>query len=136
MKNQSIYSVRRIYKKQASGITQPKFCTMNAVLKVDGQESPQCVYNEKVATNIAQTLHVPNAVGVLADKPSTHSYASLEIAKPSIPLPNIRKSQIYEAAKHYPESVAALVVFDILIGNTDRYQNLKVSLFAPQIPNP
>ena len=128
------YSLRRIYKKPASGITQPKYCTINAVLKLDGKESPQCVYNEKAATNIAQTLHVPNAIGVLADKPSAHSYASLEIAKPSIPLPNIRKSQIHEAAKHYPDHVAGLVAFDILIGNTDRYQNLKVSLFAPQIP--
>ncbi|RLL51723.1 hypothetical protein D8Y20_08525 [Mariprofundus sp. EBB-1] len=106
---------------------------MNAVLKADNVESPQCVYNEKVATNLAQTLHIPNAAGVLADTSGSTSFASLEIASPGISLPNIRKSWISGAAKLYPDYVAALIVFDILIGNNDRYQNLKVSLFTPHM---
>ena len=128
------YSLRRIYKKDTKGITNPKFCTINAILKSDGIESPQCVYNELVATNIAQTLHVPNAMGVLTKKDTDHIFASLEIAKPSTPLPNIRKGWFKDAAKLYPDQAAALVVFDIFIGNSDRYQNLKVSLFNENNP--
>ena len=132
--NKPTYLLRRIYKKQVKGITNPRFCTINAVLKSDGVESPQCVYNELVATNIAQTLHVPNAMGVLTNVNSDHKFASLEIAKPSTPLPNIRKGWFKDAAKLYPDQAAALVVFDIFIGNTDRYQNLKVSLFNENHP--
>lgn len=127
------YSIKRIYKKGPKGITQPRFCAMNAVLKSDSNESPQCVYNERVASALAQTLHTPNAAGVFADTPDQHSFASLQIANPGVALPNIRKSWISSAAISYPEHVAALVAFDILIGNTDRYQNLKVSLFTKHV---
>ena len=128
------YSLRRIYKKEIKGATSPQFCTINAVLKSDGAESPQCVYNELVATNIAQTLHVPNALGVLTKTDTDHHFASLQIAKPSTPLPNIRASWYKDAAKLYPDQAAALVVFDIFIGNSDRLQNLKVSLFNENNP--
>jgi len=122
------YSIKRIFKKKANGVTSPRYCTMNAILKADSNESPQCVYNEQVATNLAQVLHIPNAMGVLTHTSKEHSFASLEIAKPGIPLPNIRKKWFKEAAGSYPNEVAALVAFDIFIGNTDRYQNLKVTL--------
>ena len=128
------YSLRRIYSKEIKGITNPQFCTINAVLKSDGIESPQCVYNELVATNVAQTLHIPNAMGVLTKENNDHNFASLEIAKPSTPLPNVRLSWFKDAAKLYPDQAAALVVFDIFIGNSDRYQNLKVSLFNENNP--
>ncbi|MDX8400704.1 MAG: hypothetical protein R8K20_10725 [Gallionellaceae bacterium] len=106
---------------------------MNAILKTDSNESPQCVFNEKVATNLAQTLHIPNAAGVLADMDGPTAFASLEIAHPGINLPNIRKSWIQLTATTFPNYVAALVAFDILIGNTDRFQNIKVSLFTPHM---
>jgi len=133
MSGGATYSIRRIYRKGPHGITAPKFCTVNAVLKFDSKESPQCVYKEKVATNLAQTLHTPNAAGIFAGGLGVHNFASLKIANPGFTLPDIRKSWIKETAKHYPDHVAALVAFDILIGNTDRYQNLKASLFTPHI---
>jgi len=134
MSQHQLYSIRRIYKKQPKGVTSPQFCSINAILKSDGVESPQCVYNELVATKIAQTLHAPNAMGVLTQSESDFLFASLEIAKPNTPLPNIRKSWFQDAATKYPDQVAALIVFDIFIGNTDRYQNLKVSLFNQANP--
>ena len=130
---QVTYSVRKILRKGPEGITEPKFATVNAVLKFDGQNAPQCVYNEAVATNLAQTLHTPSAQGVIAAMPGYHAFASLKIADPGISLPDIRKSWVNQAAQHYPGHVAALVAFDIFIGNTDRYQNIKTSLFTPHM---
>jgi len=127
------YSIRRIYRRGPLGITQPRFAAIDAVLKFDSAEVPQCVYNETVATALAQTLHAPNAQGVLAALPGTHAFASLKVASPGISLPDIRKSWIRQAASMYPDQVAALVAFDIFIGNTDRYQNLKASLFSPHM---
>jgi len=106
---------------------------MNAILKHDSPAIPYCVYNEKVATNLAQTMHIPNAAGVLANTPGVHGFASLEIASPKIALPNMRPSWNKKAAEKYPEQASALIIFDILIGNTDRYENLKVSLFTPSV---
>lgn len=127
------YSIRRISRKGPDGITEPRFATVNAVLKFDSQNVPQCVYNEAVATRLAQTLHTPNAHGVLAAMPGSHAFASLKIADPGINLPNIPMSWIKKVATTYPDHVAALVAFDIFIGNTDRYQNIKASLFTPHM---
>ncbi len=127
-----VYKIRRIYKNGPSGITAPKFCTMNAILKSDNDTvALHCVYNEKTASNLAQTLHIPNADGVLTDAVGKLAYASLEIANPKIPLPNLRPSWFKMAAEKYPEQASALVAFDILIGNADRCGNLKASLFTP-----
>lgn len=127
------YSIRRIYRRGPLGITKPHFASIDAVLKFDSAEVPQCVYNETVATALAQTIHAPNAQGILAALPGGHAFASLKVADPGVSLPDIRKSWIRQAASVYPDHVAALVAFDIFIGNTDRYQNLKVSLFTPHM---
>lgn len=127
------YSIRRIYRNGPEGITKPRFATVDAVLKFDSQDAPQCVYNETVATRLAQTLHTPNANGVLAAMPGSHAFASLKIADPGISLPDIRKSWIKQASTLYPDHVAALIAFDVFIGNTDRYQNIKASLFTPHM---
>lgn len=128
------YKIHRIRKQLKIGVTGASPCTLNAILKFDGPESPHCVYNEQVAVRLAQTLHIPIADGVLTTSGDGQVFASLEVASPGIALPDILKSQIKQAAARYPEEAAALVAFDILIGNRDRAQNIKASLITPHMP--
>lgn len=109
------------------------FCTLNAILKFDGDEIPHCVYVENVALRLAQTLHIPVADGALTMSGDGPAYASLELASPGIPLPNLLKSQRAHVAAQYPDEVAALIAFDILIGNWDRGENIKASTTTPHI---
>jgi len=127
------YKIHHIRRRTSTGITLASFCTLNAILKFDCDESPYCVYNEHVATKLAQTLHLPVADGVLTSTGDGPAYASLEIASPGLSLPDLLESQHSKAASLYPNETAALVAFDILIGNNDRGRNLKASLVTPHI---
>jgi len=115
------------------GITQPSFCTLDAILKFDGPESPHCVYIEHVALRLGQTLHIPVADGALTIAGDGLAYASLEVASQGIPLPNLLHAQAAKAAATYPDEASALLAFDIFIGNRDRYENLKASMVTPHI---
>lgn len=88
-------------------ITGASPCTINAILKFDGPESPHCVYNEQVAVRLAQTLHIPIADGVLTTSGAGQAFVSLEVASPGIALPDILKSQIKQAAARYVDETAA-----------------------------
>jgi len=127
------YTIHRIRHRAKSGVTVASLCTLNAILKFDCVESPYCVYNEYVATRLAQTFHLPVADGVLTSTGDGPAFASLEIASPGLSLPDILKSQRGKAADLYPNETAALVAFDILIGNNDRGRNIKTSLTTPHI---
>ncbi len=107
---------------------------MDAILKFDSIESPYCVYSELVALRLAQTLHIPVASGVLTSTGSGEAYASIELGSPGLRLPDLLPPQISNVASHYAEEAAALVVFDIFIGNWDRGSNIKASLVTPHIP--
>ena len=82
---------------------------------------------------LAQTLHIPVADGVLAATGEGPAYASLEVASPDIPLPDLLQSQTVQVAEAYPDEVAALIAFDIFIGNRDRMRNIKASTVTPHI---
>ena len=127
------YIIHRINRRTKTGITAASLCTLNAILKFDCDESPYCVYNEHVAVRLAQTLHLPVMDGVLASTNDGPAFASLEIAATGLRLPNLLDSQGAKAADLYPNEAAALVAFDILIGNGDRGRNLKASLTTPHI---
>ncbi len=127
------YKIHRIRHRTTSGVTSASFCTLNAILKFDCDESPHCVYNEYVATRLSQTLHLPVADGVLTSTGDGPAFASLEIASPGLSLPNMLETQRGKTANLYPNETAALVAFDILIGNNDRGRNLKTSLATPHI---
>ncbi len=127
------YRIRRIYSRKVKGITQAAQGSLDAILKFDGDESPHCVHNEIVALRLAQTLHIPIADGVLTLTPDGQTYASLELAASGLQLPDVATSRLDDAARLYPDEVAALVAFDILIGNFDRSRNLKAVLHTPHV---
>ncbi len=128
------YKIRSIRKKSFSGITAPVACSLDAILKFDSAESPFCVYSELVALRLAQTFHIPVASGVLTTTSGGESYASIELGAPGLRLPDLLPPQFENAASHYADEAAALVVFDIFIGNWDRGSNIKVSLVTPHLP--
>jgi hypothetical protein len=127
------YRIRRIYSRKVKGSTQASQGTLDAILKFDGDESPHCVYNEIVALRLAQTLHIPVADGALTLTPDGHTYASLELAASGLQLPDVLESRLDAVAQRYPDEVAALVAFDLLIGNFDRGSNLKAVLASPHL---
>lgn len=127
------YRIRRIYSRKVKGITQAAQGSLDAILKFDGDESPHCVYNEIVALRLAQTFHVPVADGALTLTPDGQTYASLELAASGLQLPDIATPRQDDAARLYPDEVAALVAFDIFIGNFDRGRNLKAVLRTPHV---
>jgi len=71
---------------------------MNATFKSDNNKSPQCVYNEQIAINLAQVHHILNAMEVLTHTAKEYSSASLEIAKLGIPLSMISLEQLCASA--------------------------------------
>lgn len=128
------YTLNRILKRSTRGITKVSLCTMSAYLKFDCDESPYCVYNEQVACQLAQTLHVPTAIGVVTIMPDGQAFASLKVWSTGIDMPNLtHRAAIIEVAKRYPEEVAALVAFDVFIGNNDREQNVKACVVSDHI---
>jgi|CXWL01.1.fsa_nt_gi hypothetical protein len=128
------YKIRSIRKKSLPGITGAVACSLDAILKSDGIESPYCVYSELVALQLAQTIHIPVANGVLTTTNSSEAYASIEIASPGLHLPDLLPTQYKNAALKYPNEAAALIVFDIFIGNWDRNSNIKASFVTPHRP--
>ena len=118
----------------APGITNPAACTLHGILKFDSTESPHLVYNEYVALRLAQAARIPVADGVLTVAGDGLAYASLEVALPGMALPDALPSQLDSIATQYPSEAAALVAFDIWIGNRDRGRNLKASIVTPHLP--
>ncbi|MDD2737184.1 MAG: hypothetical protein PHF56_24890 [Desulfuromonadaceae bacterium] len=87
------YKIHKIRRQLSHGTTKASACTLNAVLKFDDIESPHCVYNEKVAVRLGQTLHVPIAAGVLTTTGDGLAFASLHIEAPGLALPNLIPSR-------------------------------------------
>lgn len=130
----TIHRISRKRRKSHDGITEPLTATVDAILKFDSPESRFCVYNEISALRLAQTLHVPVADGVLTTTSAGHTYASLMLDTSGMLLPNLLDWQIPRAAGMYPDETAATVAFDILIGNDDRANNLKMSMLTNHLP--
>jgi len=122
------YEISRIRSRPLSGSTFPSSCTVEGVMKFDGDESPHCVYNEAVAVRLAQTVHAPTADGVLGVATTGPVFISLAMAAPPERLPNVHWRMRHKVAAKYPEEIAALVAFDIFIGNNDRDGNIKAAV--------
>lgn len=118
------YKIHSITKQLTNGSTRPYAGAVNAIIKFDVPESPYCVYNELVAVRLAQTFHIQVADGVLTFAKQKNGFASLEIDAPGIELPDVGIFEYVEVADAYPGEVAALTVFDVLIGNNDRSDNI------------
>jgi hypothetical protein len=128
-----VYQIARIRAKPYKGSTRPSACEIPGVAKFDGENAPNCVYDEAVAARLAQTLHAPIADGVLALIGDGHAFVSLKVGSFGERLLDLPVGRRQAAASRYPDEAAALVLFDILIGNWDRARNLKVSLVSPNL---
>lgn len=127
------YKLHRIYNAPLPGSTKPSACTMDAVLKFDNIESPHCVYNEHVALRIAQLMGAPVASGALTVAFDSQAYASMKLGAAGISLLPLASSRFSQAAEKYPQESAALLVYDLFIGNWDRKDNFTATLVSPHI---
>lgn len=110
------------------GATQPALGTLDAVLKFDTLEFPALVYGELVARRLGSALGVPIADGVLSFLGNTYAYASLMVAPHGLTLTKLSPRCADPIAAEYPDEAAALTVFDLLLGNWDRADNVMVAL--------
>lgn len=115
------------------GATQPALGTLDAVLKFDTLEFPALVYGELVARRVGSALGVPIADGVLSFLGNTYAYASLMVAPHGLALTKLSRRCANAVATRYPDEAAALTVFDLLIGNWDRGDNVMAALGAAPI---
>lgn len=123
------YRVRTVRSRPMSnGATQPALGTLDAVLKFDTTEFPSLVYSELVARRVGSALGIPIADGVLSFLGNTYAYASLMVAPHGLTLTKLSRRCADAIATRYPDEAAALTVFDLLVGNWDRADNVMVAL--------
>lgn len=136
MTNQSLppYSLRRLARSHLDGVTQPVSGALDAIVKFDSAEAPHCVYCEIVAVRLARMLGIPIAEGVLTLIGTRPGFASLRLACHGWAATNVPTSRWPDVASSYPQGVAALTAFDVLIGNDDRSGNFTASVVTPHLP--
>src|SRR5699024_7908091 len=117
-----------------NSITQPAKGTLEVALKKEGNEARGCVYNELVALTLGNVLGVPLIQGVPAITDDGLCFASLMVGGLSISLPDVPEKQHGAAVKRYPRECAALLAFDVWIGNDDRLTNFKANLTQAPLP--
>jgi hypothetical protein len=127
------YVTRRLLRQSKKGASKPAIATLNAILTFDCDESPFGVYNELVATRLGQMLNAPVAAGVLTMSGDGQTYAGIETGSHELVLPDVFDARLGDIADKYPSETAALVAFDLWIGNDDRHGNLKASLHSQHI---
>jgi hypothetical protein len=124
---ESTYKINKVGKPVGRGMTEPRNCNFKAVLKFDCVGFEHLVYSEYVAMRLAQTLHIPVADGVLTSYEDKTAYGSLWIDAAGL-MPAMHHSQKAKIGERYPNEVAALTAFDILIGNWDRQEDVRASV--------
>lgn len=134
MLSAQVYTIHHAGRRTAQGVTRPILGSVKAILKSDGDESPQCVYSELVAVRLARLLYAPLAEGVLVSGKNETRYASLMLAAEEGYLPDLSSSRIAKVAQLYPFQAAGLLAFDLWIGNWDRASNIKASIRSPKHP--
>ena len=132
MGDRPTYKIHRIFKKKLRGATSPHLCSLYGIIKHDNRDAPYCVYNEHVAMQLARHFRTPVCDGVLTITAKQLAFVSLKLTIAGISLPNARESQNKRICELYPAEAAALMVFDILIGNFDRNLNMKATVATPQ----
>jgi hypothetical protein len=106
---------------------------MSAILKFDDPESPHCTFNEYVSMRLAQTCNIPVSDGGLTLSGNGLTFASLEFGSPGMSLPDVIPSRRARVAELYSNETAALVAFDLWIGNWDRGNAIKATLVNPHV---
>ena len=127
------YVTRRLLRQSKKGASKPALATLNAILTFDCDESPFGVYNELVASRLGQMVSAPVATGVLTVSGDGQTFAGIEAGSRELVLPDVLDLRLGDIALKYPSEAAALVAFDLWIGNDDRHGNLKASLHTQHI---
>lgn len=127
------YLTRRLLRQSKKGASKPALATLNAILTFDCDESPFGVYNELVATRLGQMMSAPVASGVLTVSGEGQTFTGIEAGSHELVMPDVSDTRLKDVVIKYPSEVAALVAFDLWIGNDDRHGNLKAALHTQHI---
>lgn len=100
------------------GMTRPRYCTLNGVAKLPSSDFPCLVLNELVCTDLATVLGLPVPPGVVVEAEQGPAYVSLQFGETGERPPPIIPATF---AADNADLAAAVVVFDLWIGNEDRH---------------
>lgn len=125
------YRLKQRSRPVGRGVTDAFRGAVEAIIKEDHFEAPTQTYNEHVAQRLAGLIGVPTAAGALVIHGTGLKYASLALSDLSATPPDIQSDrQIQRTLARYPIECAAILVFDLWIGNPDRTGNVKANLAA------
>lgn len=127
------YKLRRLRGRVGRGVSEACRCDIAAILKHDSDESPYCVYNEFVATQLAATWGAPIARGLLIVGALGLGFASLEAGAPGLFLSNMGPLTHRRVLARYARQCARLLVFDEWIGNRDRLGNVRAAIGSNEV---
>lgn len=127
------YKLEQLAKGRRTGISGPIDGLVRAVVKMDSAELPFCVYSEIVAVRLARLLGAPVADGAPVMAGPRVAYASLELTLAGARIPDLTKNRISDIVSGYADEAAAILVFDLWIGNWDRANNIKSSTLTENL---
>ena len=128
------YRIAAVGSQLGIGAAESVNLTVHAIGKTNGPNAPYCIANEMVCAELGRFLRLPVPPGGIVTSPApAPMYASLNFNLTGIALPPVIPSG---CAKIFPQLAAGLLLFDILIANSDRHAaNLSVdfSVRPPQM---
>src|SRR5258708_8916443 len=102
------------------GATGAFHAQVSAICKKDGPQGQHYVANELVAAELGRILGLPVPPGFVIMDSAAAWFSSLNFNITGVALPPIIAANF---AATFPNETAALLAFDILIGNLDRHAN-------------
>jgi hypothetical protein len=114
-----------VWKSQMPGASDTWLVEVEGYAKRNDASGPFCVANEYVASRIGQAMGIPVPAGAVVygmNAGESPAWMTLAVTKAGEVPPPADGAEVVAA---HPDKAAGIVVFDILIGNTDRHsQNL------------
>lgn len=119
------------FDKQLGGAAGSWLASVGAVAKPNTPNAPYCIPNELVCSVIGRFLYLPlPPAGIISSPKATHPFwfASFDFNLSGNSLPPIDPAK---CEVELPELCAGVVLFDVLVGNSDRHPgNLSVDLLT------
>jgi len=117
----SFYRFISFGKGLGDGITGSRYMHISAVAKTTVEEAPYCLSNEFICAEIGRFLRLPippSAIIQVKDEDRSLWFASLDYNLNELSLPPVDPSECFELL---PDLSTGLLLFDILIANSDRH---------------
>lgn len=123
------YRIAAVGQQVGIGVAGSTHLTVDAVGKENTPNAPYCIANEMICAELGRFLRLPVPPGGIVTSPHHPAmYASLNFNLTGVALPPVNPAQCVQLL---PRLATGLLLFDILIANSDRHAgNLSVDALA------